>query len=146
MANQYFLLLLFACFFSIGFYACNSTATTTSTDASTNTDETYIELPVGKSIVNFENKKVWFVGKESEMVHQHMMKGSYSPDGDKDPEKHIYIDYNENGGQIVGYYRGFDIPKDKKTHKFYGKVLSMSGAGKGGGTHTEYYIMLDKVE
>lgn len=147
MSGSNFFLLVFASLIILGFFACSSTTTATNTDTSTSSStEEYIELPTGKSVVDFVGKKVWLMGKESKMVYQHMMKGSFSPDGEKDPEKHIYIDYNENGGQIVGYYKGFDIPKDEAMHKFYGKILSMSGAGKGGGMHTEYYIMLDKVE
>ena len=64
--------------------------------------------------------------------------------GSLEPESHVYVDYNNS--QVVAYYRDFKLPKDKKKLKFYGTVSQMSGAGKGGGTHTETYIDLDKVE
>jgi len=129
-------------FFSLLLLIISACGTTSTTSNTTNVSEnnSYTKLPANKSVISFVGKKISLVGKKSEMVHQHMMKGSL--DG---KEKHIYIDYND-GNQIVGYYSGFTIPDDKKTHTFYGTVDKMSGAGKGGGTHTEYYIDLDKVE
>lgn len=144
------LLSLFIMLITMSFFACNSTQKTSSDTDNANSKPTpgqdYIEFLTDASITEYEGKKIWFVGKEAEMVYQHMMKSSPMVEGDEDPEKHIYIDYNNKGGQIVGYYRNFKIPKGQTSIKFYGTVYSMSGAGKGGGTHTEYYLILDKVE
>lgn len=83
-------------------------------------------------------------GKVAEMIHQHMMKASFD-----NKESHVYIDIvNSDGGQLVGYYKPstLKIPEDNQTHLFLGTLHSMTGAGKGGGMHTEWYIDLDGVE
>ena len=69
-----------------------------------------------------------------------MMKGSFAGE-----EQHIYIDYND-GKQLVGYYTTLKIPNDSNEHIFSGRVSKISGAGKGGGTHTEYYLDLEKID
>ncbi|BDS09896.1 hypothetical protein [Aureispira anguillae] len=99
----------------------------------------YPPLPLNESIQDYHGKKICLQGKKATVIHQHMMKGSISN------EQHIYIDYNK-GQQLVAYYNNLKIPNDKKVHKFYGTVHKISGAGKGGGPHTEYYLDLDKVE
>lgn len=108
------------------------------------TDKNYQYLSEDKLIKNYVGQKIWLEGKESTVIHQHMMKPSFSL-SEEDKEKHLYVDYN-NGQQIVVYYTNINIPKDQKKHQFYGTVQKMSGAGKGGGTYTEYYLDLDKVE
>ena len=61
------------------------------------------------------------------------------------PEKHQTIDFND-GEQTVVYYSGIDVPEDEQEHLYYGTVDKISGAGKGGGTHTEYFLILDHVD
>ncbi len=111
----------------------------------------WTKIPKGKSWID---QKVVFEGKISTMPHQHMMKGSF--DGE---EQNIYIDPTEqyNYSQIVGYYRELSLKMDntaknaldkgsKAIFRFYGTIGEVSGAGKGGGTHSEYYIDLEKME
>lgn len=131
---------LFFCL-STTYTACISSNNTTNNNTSTTS---YQQLSKDKSIKNHVNQQVWLEGTESIDIHQHMMKSSFSLEGEAE-EKHLYVDYN-NGQQIVVYYKNIKIPQDQKKHKFFGTIQKISGAGKGGGTHTEYYLDLDKVE
>jgi hypothetical protein len=93
------------------------------------------------------DKKVVFKGKISKMPAQHMMRST--PPG-QEPEEHKYIDAAEDLmlGQMVAYYLPSKVkwPVQAENLLIYGTIQSMSGAGKGGGTHTEYYLLVDKVE
>jgi hypothetical protein len=60
-----------------------------------------------------------------------------------------FVDSKYNCSQVVGYYylSKVKFPENKKTTlKVFGSLRMMKGKGKGGGTHTEYYLDLDKVE
>ena len=131
---------LFFCL-STTYMACISSNSTTNSNISTTS---YQQISKNKSIANHVNQQVWLEGTESIGINQHMMKSSFSLEGEAE-EKHLYVDYN-NGQQIVVYYKNINIPQDQKKHKFFGTIQKISGAGKGGGTHTEYYLDLDKVE
>lgn len=126
--------------------ACiSSKETTTSPQTTTKsvTDEdSYTELLPNQSVRDLVGKKVWFEGKLSSMVQQHMMKSGM--DG---TPPHIYIDFH-NGRQIVGYLTNSLAAPEKvdQNYRFYGRIGSMSGAGKGGGVHMEYYIDLTRIE
>jgi hypothetical protein len=77
-----------------------------------------------------------------------MMKMSLN---DGEEEKHEYLDPDRKykGNQIVGYFYPSKVkfPENKKAAiKVYGSLKVMKGQGKGGGTHSEYYLDLDKVE
>jgi hypothetical protein len=121
--------------------ACISSNNTPTDKASTSS---YQHLSKDKSIANHVNQQIWLEGTESTQINQHMMKVSFNLEGEAE-EKHLYVDYN-NGQQIVVYYKNIKIPQDQKKHIFFGTIQKMSGAGKGGGTHIEYYLDLDKVE
>ena len=113
------------------------------------TNEEYYELKSGESIFSFVAKKIVFEGKISVIPMQHMMR--YSPPFEgQEAEKNEYIESADKfkGGQIVAYYLPSKVkwPAKKEGLRFYGTMQKMSGAGKGGGEHTEYYLMLDKVE
>ncbi len=87
------------------------------------------------------NHLIAISGKVSQFPLQHMMKFSMTE------EQHVYIDMPD-GRQIVGYYDAAKIKidlKDTKKYLFIGKLNKMSGAGKGGGTHTEYYLDLKEM-
>lgn len=114
------------------------------------------DYPIFKPSQNFEdfvkqhyaNKEephyITIRGKVATGIHQHMMKSSLN-----DKEEHVYIDIvDSGGGQLVGYYtpNAIKIPKDNQPHLFLGILHSMTGAGKGGGMHTEWYVDLDAVE
>ena len=109
----------------------------------------YLELLPGDNITAFKDQEITFYGKISDMPMQHMMRSSPAFD-DVEPEKHKYIEPSSNykGGQIVAYYLESKVkwPEKKDELRFFGTIKSMSGAGKGGGEHTEYYLMLDAVE
>jgi hypothetical protein len=137
-------LALHLCFFfciSTTYIACTSSVNTTNSKTA---DTKYQHLSKNKSIKGFVDKAVCIEGTESIEINQHMMKPYFSLEGEVE-EKHLYVDYN-NGQQIVVYYKNINLPEDQKKHKFYGTVREMSGAGKGGKMHTEYYLDLDKVE
>jgi len=110
-------------------------------------DNDYHELKASERISSFINKKIVFNGKISEMPMQHMMRMS-PPMGEK--EEHHYIEPVNNAkfGQLVAYYFPSKVkwPDQEDGLRFYGTLGSMSGAGKGGGEHTEIYLLLDKVE
>lgn len=134
----------------MAFFACNSTKSN-GNSKSTAMDSAYHSLSKTDKLTAFEGKKVSFEGVISTIIMQHMMKGSPMPFGEEDAEQetHKYITPPDDYafGEIVGYYFPSKVswPEAEK-FIFYGTVESMSGAGKGGGTHTEYYIDLDKVE
>jgi ABC-type Fe3+/spermidine/putrescine transport system ATPase subunit len=113
------------------------------------TNEAYYELKSGESILSFIGKKIVFEGKISEIPMQHMMRMSPTFQG-QESEENEYIEPADKfkGGQIVAYYLPSKVkwPGKKDGLRFYGTMQKMSGAGKGGGEHTEYYLMLDKVE
>lgn len=118
--------------------ACKTATTTTTT--STTSSASYPLLSPNQSIADFVGQSIRIKGKISSSIYQHMMKGSFAGE-----EQHIYIDYN-NGKQLVGYYTTLNVPNDTNEHIFSGRVSKISGAGKGGGTHTEYYIDLEKID
>lgn len=134
------------------FMACNSTKSNNENSKSAARGSNYHPLSKTEKLSDFDGKKVSFEGKISTIIMQHMMKGGPMPFGEEDDhekEKHQYLSPLESYafGEIVGYYFPSKVswPKADKLI-FYGTIGSISGAGKGGGTHTEYYIDLDKVE
>jgi hypothetical protein len=134
---------------SLSFIACNSTKSNKGTKTD-NMQEDYHQLSKTDKLSNFEGKKVQFEGKISTIIMQHMMKGSnpFLEEGEEQ-EEHKYIlppdDYAFH--EIVAYYFPNKVTwPDAEKLRFYGTIQMISGAGKGGGTHTEYYIDLDKVE
>lgn len=137
MKHLSFSILLYSFIFSIT--ACHPSSNTT-----TSNNQTYQQLALDQSIKKYVGQQVWLEGKQSRVISQHMMKGTLALEGES-KEEHIYIDYHV-GQQIVAYYKDINVPNDNKKHKFYGTIQSITGAGKGGGTHTEYYMDLDKVE
>jgi len=123
--------------------SCSSSKTSTETSPKSVAGEhRYLELLPEQFIGDFVGEYVWFEGKRSLMIEQHMMKSGI--DG---TPPHIYIDYH-NGQQIVAYYNDTikKFEENNRLYKFYGRVGSISGAGKGGGTHTEYYLDLIRIE
>jgi hypothetical protein len=104
--------------------------------------DAYLELDQDMYMEEYQGQKVWLRGKITQLPMQHMMKQS-PPFGD--PEKHQTVDFND-GEQTVIYYTDIDFPMDEQEHKYYGTIDKISGPGKGGGTHTEYFLMLDGVE
>ena len=106
----------------------------------------YHNLMETDQLGKFLDKKVCFEGKIAKIIHQHMMKGSI----DGSQQEHYFDPLDKYSfGQMVVYYRSGKViwPDDKeKLLKIYGTVGEISGAGKGGGTHSEYYLDVDKVE
>lgn len=143
-------------FIFIVLVACSAPKNSTSPEVSENTKKEGEYIAWNKLLKGQEwvNQKVVLEGKIAKIPHQHMMKGSL--DG---KEQNVYIDPLEkyNYSQIVGYYRELSLDMDntaknalnkgsESVFRFYGTINKMTGAGKGGGTHTEYYIDLDKME
>lgn len=102
----------------------------------------YIALRPNQSIQDFVGQRIWIEGELSNIIHQHMMKG-----GLNGTPPYVYVDYH-NDRQLVAYFeKGLEPPtKMGKSYRFYGVVNSISGAGKGGGTYTEYYLDVLRVE
>lgn len=142
-------------------FACDSNSTT---NENTNTDSTsttlvaptgtesatsevntndFMELSSDMPISDYVGQKIWISGAITppEKTMEHMMKSSVPGQ----EELNVCIDFNE-GEQVIGYYANITIPKDNASHKFYGTVDKISGPGKGGENHTEYFINLVKVE
>jgi hypothetical protein len=108
----------------------------------------YYYVKNGESIFSRMDEKVCFEATFSKEIYQHMMR--MSPPFQKEKEEHHYIDpaSKYKGGQIVAYYFPSKVKwPANKSAKFlvYGTMSSMTGPGKGGGEHTEYYLILDKV-
>lgn len=102
----------------------------------------YSELDQDMYMEDYQGQKIWLKGRITQQPMQHMMK---DPPPFGAPEKHQTIDFND-GEQTVVYYSGIDVPEDEQEHLYYGTVDKISGAGKGGGTHTEYFLILDHVD
>lgn len=106
----------------------------------------YNELPKNATLENWVGQKVTFVATPCSMEYQHLLKSSL--DG---TPSYICIE-SESSGQILAYY---EKGKEKNVQienaqnlrfRVFGTINKISGAGKGGGTHTEYYLDLDNVE
>ena len=141
IASLFFLLILAFC-------ACKSTKVSSGeSNIKSSMNMNYYILKVGENLSDFVDQKICFEAKISEIPAQHMMKMSLN-DGEK--EKHEYLDPDSKykGNQIVGYFYPSKVkfPENKKAAiKVYGSLHAISGKGKGGGTHREYYLDLDKV-
>ncbi len=101
----------------------------------------YIQLEKKNNPEELVGKKVTFVATRCSFEYQHMLKVSL------EVENYICIE-SEEVGQILAYYKS-DTPvknADNLRFRIFGTVGKVSGAGKGGETHTEYYIDLDNVE
>lgn len=106
----------------------------------------YNELPNKAKLEEWVGKKVTFVATRCSFEYQHMLKASL--DG---TPPYVCIE-SEASGQILAYY---EKEKEKNIQlentenlrfRVFGTLNKISGAGKGGGTHTEYYLDLDNVE
>ena len=110
---------------------------------SVETKGNYSTLKAKDDWMDYKGKKIVFSGQESKRILQHMMANFFNE------ERHSYfIDPSEEykRGQLVVYSKEELDLKAGKEYLFYGEIQTVSGAGKGGGTHTELYIVLDKVE
>lgn len=140
----------------LGIFACSTSKSNTPQEVDKNTEKKgeYIAWEKLTKREDWIGQKVVFEGKVAKIPHQHMMKGNF--DG---TEKNVYIDPLEkyNYAQIVGYYKELSLDMDnaaknaldkgnETVFRFYGTIGKLSGAGKGGGTHAEYYIDLDKMQ
>ena len=109
----------------------------------------YYTMTDAENIADFEGRKVRFLCTLAEIPMAHMMRPSLNHSG---KEEHIYIDPlpKYGFGQIVAYFKAASFQRNMmKTNRTYwvsGTVGSVSGAGMGGGTHTEYYLELEGAE
>lgn len=109
----------------------------------------YYTMTEGESIADFEGKKIRFMASLAEIPMVHMMRPSLNHSG---REEHIYLDplQSYGFGQIVAYFntKSFSQTKIKpnRTYLVSGTVGAVSGPGKGGGMHTEYYLELEGAE
>lgn len=101
----------------------------------------YMQLQKKNNPEDLVGKKVTFVATRCSYEEQHMMKTTMAV------EKYICIESDEVG-QILAYYMP-ETPvsnADNLRFRVFGTVGKISGVGKGGGVHTEYFIDLDNVE
>lgn len=108
----------------------------------------YQKLSDTDDLKNFVGQRVQFQAKLCRMEMQHMLRGSF--DG---VDSYICIDRVNEKGENIRQILAYTAKDDRFREEFNGKqftvfgvVGKISGAGKGGGTHTEYYLELDKVE
>lgn len=101
----------------------------------------YEDLPSKAKLENYVGKKVTFVAARCKMEYQHMLK--LSIDGTP-----AYICLDAEIGQLLAYYKTKEAIKNSDNIRFrvFGTIGKITGAGKGGGIHTEYYLDLDYVE
>ena len=109
----------------------------------------YVILTSDANENEFVGKKVQFNARICDFEMQHMLRPSLVDDA----KNYICIDRidkkGERFGQMLAYKPNVDeLYKhlEDKTFTVYGTLAKISGAGKGGGTHTEYYLELDKAE
>ncbi|OHD56733.1 MAG: hypothetical protein A2Y33_06480 [Spirochaetes bacterium GWF1_51_8] len=84
-----------------------------------------------------EGKKIVLIGKKAGFEMEHMLAFFM------EPMKYIAVDLPD-GSQILAYSK--DKIECAKKIKLIGTVSSVTGAGKGGGDHTEFYLVIDKWE
>lgn len=130
-------LLITLCIFAM----CSPKTAVENLDKTTINISDYEKLPDDAELKNYVDKKVTFVASRCKMEYQHMLKMTI----DGVPP---YICLDSEAGQLLAYYKIEPNIENKENKQFrvYGTVGQMSGAGKGGGTHTEYYLDLDYVE
>lgn len=128
-------------FMLIAFVACTTTSSSI-TSNSINT-EGYVELTVDSEYKNYEGKKVYFKAKICKMEMQHMLRRSFNGN-----DNYVCIDMVDSKGEAVSQMLAYTDMKvdNEETFTVFGTLGSVSGAGKGGGMHTEYYLELEKVE
>jgi len=121
-------------FLVLSFVACTSTN-------NVNT-EGYTALTSGAELSNYVGKKVYFKVKTCEFAMQHMLRASLNG-----PKSYICIDRVNDKGEVIDQMLAYtDLEVEKEgIFTVFGTLSSQSGVGKGGGTHTEYYLELDKV-
>lgn len=111
--------------------------------------ESYYTMTDAENIADFVGKKVRFQASLAEIPMAHMMRPSLNLSGQ---EEHVYLDPlpKYGFGQIVAYFKVASFQRNmiraNRTYWISGSVGSVSGAGKGGGTHTEYYLELEGAE
>ncbi len=109
----------------------------------------YYTMTDAENIADFAGKKVRFQASLAEIPMAHMMRPSLNLSS---KEEHLYLDPlpKYGFGQIVAYFKVDSFQRNmiraNRTYWVSGTVGSVSGAGKGGGTHTEYYLELEGVE
>jgi hypothetical protein len=102
----------------------------------------YYQLPKKNNPEEWVGKKVTFVAVRCPFEHQHLLKTTL--DG---TPKYLCLEAEEVG-QILAYY-GKNTPiraADALRFRVFGTVGKVSGAGKGGKMHTEYYLDLDYID
>ena len=106
----------------------------------------FMELESDMLLEEYVGQKIWVTGTitKPENMLEHLMKEA-QPFGDGEEEKNVCIDFND-GEQTICYYKGITVPEDDQPHKYYGSVDKISRPGKGGDMHTEYFILLEKVD
>jgi hypothetical protein len=120
------------CCFIVIFAACTPTSNSLNTEG-------YTELKADASLKDYKGEKVYFKAEICEFEMQHMLAGM---------KDYVCIDWVDDKGETVRQMLAYTDLKVEKDGVFvaFGTLGSVSGAGKGGGMHTEYYLDLDKVE
>lgn len=106
----------------------------------------YELLPADAALKQYNGKRVYFEVRFCEMEMQHMLRPSLQ--GNNDYFCVDRIDETERIGQLLAYTSEDIVAIYKKYDDqpfiIFGTIGMISGAGKGGGTHTEYYLEMEK--
>lgn len=145
--------LFFIPMFMLLCFSCTSTkdsSSSTSTTSAKNVD--YQLLATSDNFDDFVGKSVYFNAKIAKDIMQHMM---FTRIDEPDNWHQTCVDMVDKNGKIAAQmyvYGETDIykaleGKEEKSFKVYGKFDSMhTERGKGGQPHTEYYLLVDKIE
>jgi hypothetical protein len=119
---------------------CSPQKPVTSAKSGENSDYVYLETK--SDAERWIDQKVAFRATVCRFENEHLIRPSF--DGN---EAYICLD-NAVFGQILAYHASnFDKkPTEKSEFLVYGRFAKTTGAGKGGGMHTEYFLEMDKAE
>lgn len=108
----------------------------------------YTLLERGEQAEGLLEQPVKILGRRSDIIMQHMMAAApvMRPDGTFTRKREFAFD-TEALGQILVYYADELEPMAfNQRLVVYGVLREVSGPGKGGGKHSEYYVDLDRLE
>ena len=109
----------------------------------------YELFPAGAKLSEYVGKKIYFKARVCDFEMQHMLRSSLD-----ETSEHFCIDQTGGNGkyafQILAYtdQAGMKMVEKctGKVFTIYGTIDSITGAGQGGGEHTEYYLEFDKLD
>lgn len=114
-------------------------------------EKIYTPITIEADFVDFVDKNVQFQARVCNFEMQHMLVSSM---GDS-RSTYICMDRVDEKGKMINQLLAYTKERaaylsqvstfKNKRFSVFGKLKVASGAGKGGGTHKEYYLELDKI-